>query len=137
MAGCVKPGNLPRDCRRPESSAWQPARYCRPSSIDVNDRVITVLFSSQGRSGRGPADRSSGWSGVPVTASTRMFFSRSSNRAACTASEVLPEREITTAARSSESASTRSGKSNNSEAGIARARIPVMRLQAAAAASAT
>ena len=58
--------------------------------MDVNDRVITVLCSSQGSSGRvAVAICSSGWSGVPVTARTRMFFSRSSNRAACTASEVL------------------------------------------------
>ena len=62
-----------------------------------------------------------------------MFFSCSSICAARTASEVRPEREITAAAIFSDPASTISGNNNNSEAGIARARIPVMLLHAAAA----
>ena len=105
--------------------------------MEVKERVITVLFSSEGGKGRVLAAICwSGWSLVPVTARVRMSFAFSRNSAARTVSEVRPEREITTAATFPDPATTKSGNSNSSDAGMARALWPVSVLQVAAAASA-
>src|SRR5579859_2831494 len=56
--------------------------------------------------------------------------------AAHTASEVLPEREMTTICKFATSSWQRPGNKSNSDAGRARARRPASRVQAAAATSA-
>ena len=52
MAFCANPGNLLNQFKSAELLASQAARYCKPISMEVNERVITVLCSSQGSSGR-------------------------------------------------------------------------------------
>jgi len=118
-------------------SAMQAPVYCSANSMEVKDRVITMLSSSAGSRARVlVAICCSGCSAVQVTPRVRMFFSPSSSSAARKASDVRPDREITTAATSLEPASVRSGNSSSSEAGTARARKPVITLHDAAAASA-
>jgi hypothetical protein len=65
--------------------------------MEVNDRVMTVLCSSASRSFRVTLHTgSSGWPSAQVMAMVRRLLSFSNMRAARTASEVRPEREMTT-----------------------------------------
>src|SRR5580700_8442421 len=104
---------------------------CNASSMEVNERVITVLFSSAGER-RITCEQTSSI-GVPlpqVIANVLIFSSRSAYRAASTASEVRPEREIKTGWQGTGKSL---GKSRISDAGIARAGVPVKIDQLAAA----
>src|SRR6266699_7243617 len=72
------------------------SQACRVNSMELNERVITVLFSSARKSRIvSLANSSNGWPLAQVMASVGIprVFSAS---AAATTSEVCPEREIST-----------------------------------------
>src|SRR5208337_1179116 len=105
--------------------------------MEVNDRVITVLFSSAAVMRMVTSQISS--SGEFVAQVIPIVGTRNSPAnivAARRTSDVLPEREITTAWRFGVCARANFGKSSGSEAGSARARCPVNSVQELAAASA-
>lgn len=73
------------------------AKYCSASSIEVNERVITMLVSSAAAIFKVTVDKdSSGCPSAQVTAMVLRSRSFSSMRAASSTSEVWPEREIKT-----------------------------------------
>src|SRR5579863_5028612 len=102
--------------------------------MEENERVITILFSSAGRSlSVSEAMFSSGWSATQVMASVRIFLLDSRYSAAFKTSEVWPEREIRTGWQGRASDRIRFGNRRMSDAGTARARRPVSAVQLAAA----
>ena len=116
---CGSSINARRKAALPETVA---ARYCSPSSMDVNDRVMTVLRSSASRSFKVTLHAaSSGWPPAQVMAMVRRLRSFSNICAARTASEVRPEREITTGIYSRPACRVSAGYSSKSDAGTARA----------------
>src|SRR5215469_10541442 len=127
-------------CRERENSArddFLAARDCRASSIEENDRVMTMLFSSAAGSRTVRSQLfSSSDSEEQVMPRVGTRYSLENKWAALTASEVWPEREMTTTWVFSVVRPARPGNSSGSEAGSARAAWPVSSVQVAAAASA-
>src|SRR5439155_26161562 len=105
--------------------------------MEVNERVITMLFSSAvGSATVRPQNLESSESTaqvIPMVGKCRLFVRKSAARIA---SEVFPEREITTTCKSATSSWHNFGNRSNSDAGRARARRPVVDVHAAAADSA-
>src|SRR5260221_3120773 len=120
-----------------ESPSCDSASSARSWSMEVNERVITMLFSSAVGSAtvrsQNLESSESTAQVIPMVGKFRFFVRKSAAR---TASEVLPEREITTTCKSATSSWQRFGNSNISDAGRARVRRPLITVQAAAADSA-
>src|SRR5262245_35975584 len=96
-------------------------------SNEVKERVITMLSSlASGRASVRSQASESGEGEVQVTPRVGTLYSRDSSVAARTVSEVVPARETKTACRLAASSDAAPGKSKISEAGIARARNPVI-----------
>src|SRR5882724_1406025 len=120
-----------------ESPSCDSASPARSWSMEVKERVITMLFSSAVGSAmvrsQNLESSESTAQVMPMVAKCRLFVRKSAAR---TASEVFPEREITTTCKSATSSWQRFGNSNISDAGRARVRRPVVDIQAVAADSA-
>src|SRR5260370_511720 len=108
------------------------ARYCTASNIDVNERVITVLRSSARGNKIDIVAISSSFCSVVQLIAMLGIFSWFKYRATFKTSDVFPEREIRTGAKSWVPAKIRSENNKSSEAGIARARTQVIAGQLAA-----
>src|ERR1700676_5604125 len=125
------------DAENPASPESLAARYCSESSIEVKERVMTILCSSaEGTVWHKSQAPSRGAPAVPVIPSVGILYLLRKSSQASSASEVRPEREMTPACNPVARSSDTSGNSITSEAGSAKARWPVWRLQDAAAASA-
>src|SRR5580698_4542415 len=136
-AGIVISGTLPNASLSSDFSPSSAASLCNATSIEVNDRVITVLFSSAaGKVIVSDANFSSACPSAQeiATVGTERALK---NSAAFNTSDVCPEREINTGTHALDTGAIRSGYSKTSEAGTARARTPAHAVMVAAAQSAT
>src|SRR5260221_11999363 len=120
-----------------ELPARSDGRYFKPISMLVKERVMTTLFQSADRKTTVESQAaSSSLFCVQVMPTVGIFSSRRKDSAARTASEVLPEREMTIARRSESSLRGRFRCNKRSDAGRALAGSPVSWLHELAAASA-